>query len=795
VDHLAILLSSSIVVLAGTPIMIKLAKRLDFVDYPSDLKIHTKPTPLLGGVAVFVGFLTALLLGLILLGLPLNTDIMGILISGVLVLAVGLWDDRKGLSPSWKLVGQIIAAISFLMFSRNVKILTGSDWDILILLLWIVGLMNAVNYMDAMDGLCGGISFISASAFLVIALFTHQTYSVIIALALMGGLLGFLRYNWSPAKIFLGDAGSMFNGFILACLGILFARDNTSYSSLLVPILILSYPIFDISFVTLVRLREGRKVYVGDYNNSPRRIASLGMQNRKVVLWIYLFCFLLGSLGVLVYFFFESPIKMLIAVFVWLILTIFGVHLQRNFVNIREKLLLIMTDMLMINAVFLFFFWVKFHSGLFHNQFFIHLSEFTAPIIWINIFWLNLFGIFGLYEILGDSRFKDEMRNIAKSVGAGIVVFLILTLNPSYLQIKSWILLLVYSSFLIVALWLGRGITTFLIRKLNLFGAFYRRSIILGTGSHALKLCKKLSSNPGYGYRVMGLVQEDDKDPPSPSLDIKCKIEGKILGTINELDEIARENKVQDILIAVEPGWKGPLLQEVMNSVHNLEVSFKIIPELSDLRRGYQTAPLRSDILLRIFPRHMRSWEWLVKRFFDALVSLVILIGFLPLWILLAGLIKLTFRTSPLVKETYLGKMRKPVQIFKFRLIPGKIENEKADSSSEVKLPGLGSFLKNSKLEKIPMLLNVLRGEISLIGPPLLNPETFENLSNKFPLLPKRLNVKPGLIGLSNSKHKQEKFLEEAKDQFQGDLYYMENMSLFLDVKVLWGTLILLVRK
>jgi len=794
-NYIIILPVAFFIVLGISPLLIKLANKFDFLDYPSSLKIHIRPTPLLGGVAVYVGFLTAFLLGLILLGLPLNADIVSILIGSVLVLAVGLWDDKKGLSPSWKLVGQIIAAISFLMLSGNVKILTGSDWDVLILLLWIVGLMNAINFLDAMDGLCGGISFISASAFLVIALFTHQTYSVIIALALMGGLLGFLRYNWSPAKIFLGDAGSMFNGFILACLGILFARDNTSYSSLLVPILILSYPIFDISFVTLVRLREGRKVYVGDYNNSPRRIASLGMQNRKVVLWIYLFCFLLGSLGVLVYFFFESPIKMLIAVFVWLILTIFGVHLQRNFVNIREKLLLIMTDMLMINAVFLFFFWVKFHSGLFHNQFFIHLSEFTAPIIWINIFWLNLFGIFGLYEILGDSRFKDEMRNIAKSVGAGIVVFLILTLNPSYLQIKSWILLLVYSSFLIVALWLGRGITTFLIRKLNLFGAFYRRSIILGTGSHALKLCKKLSSNPGYGYRVMGLVQEDDKDPPSPSLDIKCKIEGKILGTINELDEIARENKVQDILIAVEPGWKGPLLQEVMNSVHNLEVSFKIIPELSDLRRGYQTAPLRSDILLRIFPRHMRSWEWLVKRFFDALVSLVILIGFLPLWILLAGLIKLTFRTSPLVKETYLGKMRKPVQIFKFRLIPGKIENEKADSSSEVKLPGLGSFLKNSKLEKIPMLLNVLRGEISLIGPPLLNPETFENLSNKFPLLPKRLNVKPGLIGLSNSKHKQEKFLEEAKDQFQGDLYYMENMSLFLDVKVLWGTLILLVRK
>jgi UDP-GlcNAc:undecaprenyl-phosphate GlcNAc-1-phosphate transferase len=785
---------SLLVVSFITPLLIKIAGKYDFLDYPSSLKIHTKPTPLLGGLAVFIGFTIALFLGLFFLRLPINPDIAGILIGAMLVLVVGLWDDKKGLSPSWKLLGQIIAAISFLLLSHNVKILTGSNWDILILLLWIVGLMNAVNFLDAMDGLCGGISFISASAFLVIALFTHQTYSVIITLALMGGLLGFLRYNWSPAKIFLGDAGSMFNGFILACLGILFARVNPSYSSLLVPILILSYPIFDISFVTLLRLREGRKVYVGDYNNSPRRIASLGMQNRKVVLWIYLFCFLLGSLGVLVYFFFESPIKMLIAVFVWLFLTIFGVHLQRNFVNIREKLLLIMTDLIMINAVFLFFFWLKFHSGLFHNEFLIILSEYTAPIIWINIFWLNLFAIFGLYEIPGDSRFKDEMRSIAKSVGAGIVIFLILTLNPSYLQIKSWILLLVYSSFLIVALWLGRWIATYLIRKLNLFGAFYHRSIILGTGSHALNLYQKLSSNQGYSYRVLGLVREYEQDPPSTSLDINSKIEGRILGTISDLDEIARENRVQDILIAVEPDWKGSLLQEVMNSVHNLEVSFKIIPELTDLRRGYQTAPLRSDILLRIFPSHMRSWEWLVKRFFDALVSLVILIGFLPLWILIAVLIKITLKTSPLVKETFLGKMRKPVQIYKFRVIPGKIDGKKFDSSSEIKLTKLGRFLRNSELEKIPMLLNVLRGEISLIGPSLLEPETFDKLSNKFPLLPKRLNVKPGLIGLGNSKHKQENIPEAGINQFQDELYYMENMSLFLDVKILGGALLALVR-
>ena len=449
----------------------------------------------------------------------------------------------------------------------------------------------------------------------------------------------------------------------------------------------------------------------------------------------------------------------------------------------------------MINAVFLFFFWMKFYSGLFHNQLVIPLSEYTAPIIWINIFWLNLFAVFGLYEIPGDSRFKDEIRGLIKAVGAGIFVFVILTLNPSYLQSKSWILFIVYSSILILALCLGRGIIIYLIRKLNLFGAFFRRSIILGTGQNAENLFDKITSHPEYGYHILGFVQEDETDPLPRSPDIMPEGKGRILGTISDLDEFARENSVQDILIAVEPDWKGPLLQEVMNSVHNLEVSFKIIPELIDLKRGYQTAPLRSGILLRIFPSHMRSWEWLVKRFFDALVSSVILFGFLPLWILMALLIRFVFKTSPLVKQTYLGKRRKPIEVFRFRLSRSEIGAKMRNRSSKVTLNRLGKFLKHSGLESIPMLINVLKGEMSLIGPEPLPSETFANLSNKFPLLPKRLNIKPGLISLAKIKGKYQEYVETVKDQFPDDLYYMENMSLFLDLKIMWGALLSLVRK
>jgi UDP-GlcNAc:undecaprenyl-phosphate GlcNAc-1-phosphate transferase len=757
---------SLVSVLALIPPLISWAKRYDFLDYPSILKIHTRPTPLLGGVGVFWGFLIALVLGLFLFRLPFSAEV--------------LVDDRWGLSPSWKLLGQIVAVILFLVSSGNANILTGSGWDILILVLWVVGLMNAVNFLDAMDGLCAGISFIAASAFLVIAIFDHQALSIILALALMGGLLGFLRYNWTPAKIFLGDAGSMFNGFILAYLGILFAKGDASYSTLLVPILILSYPIFDISFVTLIRLREGRKVYVGDYNNSPRRIANLGMQNKKVVLWIYLFCLLLGGLGVLVYFFFDSPSKMLIAVFVWLILVIFGVHLQRNFVNIKEKLILILCDVLMINAVFLFFYWLKFHSGLFPTLLIIPLSEYVAPAIWITLFWLNLFAILGLYEIAGDSRFRDDFKAIAKATAVGIFIFLILTLDPSYLQLRSWILLVIYSFGLILVLGLARGLFTYLARRFNLLGMSVRKSIIVGTGRKAKDLFERLSAHPEYGYRVVGFVGDSGGDRPS---ELPGSPGAAPLGKIEDLDEIVREKRIQDILIAVDPDWKGSA-QKIMDSVHNLEVSFKIPSDATDLRKGYQTVPLRTEFLLRIFPSHLRSWEWLVKRLLDGLISVVILLGFLPVWILVGVLVRLSFKGGGLIKKRYVGKMTRKLELYEFR-VSGDVEGQDADQRRQTPSTGLGRFLRRSGLERIPRLINVLRGEMSLVGPEPMTPETFEKLSNKLPLLPKRFNIKPGLFSLAKTRGGFGDYAQAARDHLQDDLFYMENMSLLFDLRIL----------
>jgi lipopolysaccharide/colanic/teichoic acid biosynthesis glycosyltransferase len=260
---------------------------------------------------------------------------------------------------------------------------------------------------------------------------------------------------------------------------------------------------------------------------------------------------------------------------------------------------------------------------------------------------------------------------------------------------------------------------------------------------------------------------------------------GKILGGIQDLDDIVRENRVQDVLIGVEPDWRGSL-QEIMNSVHNLEVSFKIASDSGDLKRGYRTAPLRSKLLLRIFPSHMRTWEWLLKRIFDGTISLAILAAFLPLWILIALLIRLTFGASALIRQKHLGKTGREIKLYKFR-VSEEVGAESATQPGKIPSNRLGRILRNVGLEKVPHLINVLKGEVSLVGPEPLSPETFRKLSTDLPLLPKRLNVKPGLLSLAKIKGRFKDYTDAAKDHLRDDLFYVENMSLLLDLRILLG--------
>ncbi len=286
-------------VLLMTPVVRLLARKTDFMDVPSSRKAHKRPTPLLGGLSVLLGFLAAVAVGMYFVHEPVTSRFLGFLGGAFLMFLIGLVDDRVGLSPVTKLSGQLAAGL-LLLFSGNTNGLITDGWmDMSLSLFWVIGIINAFNFLDNMDGISSGIAFIASMAFLVICSLQGQVLTAILAAAAAGASLAFLRFNFNPASIFLGDAGSMFLGYVMASVALMSTWHQSSHLFLLVPILILAYPIFDISLVTLTRYRAGRGITEAGKDHSSHRLAFLVRPPRGPVLVIYALCVGLGLCGVL----------------------------------------------------------------------------------------------------------------------------------------------------------------------------------------------------------------------------------------------------------------------------------------------------------------------------------------------------------------------------------------------------------------------------------------------------------------------------------------------------------------
>jgi len=290
-----------------TPMVRSFAPHIGAMDIPSERKVHRSETPRTGGIAIYGGLVAAIFCGLMLAGMSgikINTrPIMGILLGGSLVVLVGLLDDMKGLNARTKLLWQTIAAVIAIYFGVEINFVTSPFNGLLPLgffavpltLLWLVGMTNAVNLIDGLDGLAAGVTAISAATLFFVALRTHQLGAALILLAVAGTALGFLRYNFFPASIFLGDAGSYLLGFTLACASVIGVFKTTLVVALVIPLLILGVPIFDTVFAVLRRLREKKNLFAPDNKHIHHLLLRAGLNQREAVMAIYIACFILSA--------------------------------------------------------------------------------------------------------------------------------------------------------------------------------------------------------------------------------------------------------------------------------------------------------------------------------------------------------------------------------------------------------------------------------------------------------------------------------------------------------------------
>ena len=294
--YLAVFSSALAVVLLATPWAMSAARRLGVLDVPNARKVHLQPTPLLGGVAIYAAIWIALLLISRLelarqyVFLPDTTSELALIfLSTVVLILVGIFDDHAtgGIPPWAKLLGQLLAAAIVLAAGVGFQVFGLLPLDLVLTLVWLVGISNAVNFLDNIDGLSAGATAIAASFFFLLASANGQYLVAIMALAVAGGCLGFLRYNFNPAVIFMGDAGTLFLGFLLAIIGAKLQLGPTGWWGLLAAVLILILPIFDTTFVTLNRLRTGRRVTQGGKDHTSHLLVRRGLPHRQVVLVLY----------------------------------------------------------------------------------------------------------------------------------------------------------------------------------------------------------------------------------------------------------------------------------------------------------------------------------------------------------------------------------------------------------------------------------------------------------------------------------------------------------------------------
>ena len=291
--------SALVMAIGGTPVAKRLALRLGVIDRPNARKIHVNPIPLLGGLAIYSAFIVALLL----FGdrYRLN-ELISILVGASLVSFLGVWDDQRGLSPLLKLAGQFLAASILVISGVYVGTFPWDALNIALTLLWVVVVTNAMNLLDNMDGLSGGVGATAAIFFLLLAAMNDQYLVGALSAALVGACLGFLVYNFNPATIFMGDAGSLFLGFILAAVGIkLRFPEGLRIVTWMVPVLILGLPLFDTALVIVSRLRRGLNPLTNPgKDHVSHRLVAMGYTGREAVLICYLICAGLGVIALFV---------------------------------------------------------------------------------------------------------------------------------------------------------------------------------------------------------------------------------------------------------------------------------------------------------------------------------------------------------------------------------------------------------------------------------------------------------------------------------------------------------------
>ena len=353
--YLLTYLGSAVLATITTPIVICVARHLDIVDTPDIRKVHSKPVPRIGGVAIFVSMIGVVLPVSFLPNLVGNSfrliqsEIVVVLCAAGFMFFVGLVDDIRGLRVRTKISCQLVAAIVVCSAGIRVESIALTDQLTLGLgwfswfftLCWIVGITNAINLSDGLDGLAAGISLVACGVIAMLCIYNGDAVMAVLMLALLGSLTGFLLFNFEPAKIFMGDSGSLFLGFTIASASVLSATKTETIVGLALPILALGIPIFDTLFSMLRRFLERRSLFAPDRSHFHHRLLAFGLRQRHVVITAYVVTLFAAGLGMFMLFTQNAQTVVVFICVLFLLILVFrvvgSVKLHETIIGLKQK--------------------------------------------------------------------------------------------------------------------------------------------------------------------------------------------------------------------------------------------------------------------------------------------------------------------------------------------------------------------------------------------------------------------------------------------------------------------------
>lgn len=452
-----------------------------------------------------------------------------------------------------------------------------------------------------------------------------------------------------------------------------------------------------------------------------------------------------------------------------------------------QKILVLLADFIFINLAWVAFFYVRIETGWFKI---LIMPEVILPMVVIYFYWLIIFTFFGMYRTwFASSRF-DEISSLFKSTFVGIFILFFLIYLDDYfhgVESSSRILIFIYWFFLFLFVAIGRLLIRSFQRLLLIKGIGRKIAVIVGYNFKANEVHDQILEHPALGLDVEAYVAINTENVGKVYKNIRAR------GTLDDLLDIIYKTHASEVIIALEKE-DHDLLVDIISKVENKGIGLKIVPDLYEILSGQaRTSQLYGIPLIDIMPELMPEWEKKLKRLSDIFISLLILIVTLPLNILVALFIKLDSRGPIFFKQERSGMGNKNFNIYKFRSMYQDAEKHTGpvwSQKDDPRVTRVGRMIRKLRIDEIPQMFNVLKGEMSLVGPRPERPYFVEQLSQQIPYYKRRLKVRPGITGWAQVKHKYDENIEDVKVKLRYDLFYIENMSLRMDIKILARTIL-----